>query len=495
MRKITYLIILFLSLFLVSCKSVVDVEKIVITPKLIDHKIHELYDKNDVVVKEISKDIDLKSILEKHQGYYFKSSNEKVLTNDGKYIQTNPFNSTITLKLYDKDDNLVKKFSIKTIGYKQKLRDEVEKFSNKVIDKSIYTISSYNKYFNNFKSASDLILIPTTSLAVDNSIKELNLSYNNLKLRNTNPIVEITKDENIQITPLLDTYYKEDEITIFAKKIEDKYISSIKIGNIEYKNPRKPITYSINSNIKIEVVYKDQVYKGFYESLNGIDDQVEFFNKLRDLISVKQITYNDARIVLEKSDISTTNSNKLLGIYDGKLLNNKWDSGKTWNREHVWPRSRFGVYRESMDREIPSIYSDVHNLRAADIETNKNRSNYLFKNPQTPTSKNTVIGTSFYYPGDSQKGDVARILLYMVLRYKNLRLLDIHESTSNYSPEGNSFGTLSTLLKWHIDDPVDEFELNRNNVIYKYQKNRNPFIDYPNLFSPFHKTLMDKLKK
>lgn len=90
-------------------------------------------------------------------------------------------------------------------------------------------------------------------------------------------------------------------------------------------------------------------------------------------------------------------------------------------------------------------------------------------------------------PADFVKGDVARILFYMVVRYDpgynyynetfDLELVD-YTTPDNFDP---ILGKLSTLLEWHVLDPVDDFEVNRNEVIYSYQQNRNPFIDHPEL--------------
>jgi endonuclease I len=114
--------------------------------------------------------------------------------------------------------------------------------------------------------------------------------------------------------------------------------------------------------------------------------------------------------------------------------------------------------------------SDVHNLKPADPQQNSTRSNYPFVQG-TGDAKlitNTSGGVIGFWPGTDDKGDIARILLYMHVRWG----LNITAS---------SVGELSLLLRWHLEDPVDDFERNRNDVIYTYQENRNPFIDYPDL--------------
>ncbi|PKK86896.1 MAG: hypothetical protein CVV63_03100, partial [Tenericutes bacterium HGW-Tenericutes-8] len=86
-----------------------------------------------------------------------------------------------------------------------------------------------------------------------------------------------------------------------------------------------------------------------------------------------------------------------------------------------------------------------------------------------------------YLPDRTEiRGDIARILFYMDIRYDNLKLVYL---SGSQTPAKYQMGDLATLLAWHVMDPVDDFEMNRNNVIYGYQNNRNPFIDHPELVS------------
>ena len=84
-------------------------------------------------------------------------------------------------------------------------------------------------------------------------------------------------------------------------------------------------------------------------------------------------------------------------------------------------------------------------------------------------------------PRDSEKGDVARMLFYMAVRYEG----EDGEPDLELSDEVNTaptpfHGRLSTLLEWHENDPVDDWERRRNDIIYiDFQNNRNPFIDHP----------------
>jgi endonuclease I len=118
------------------------------------------------------------------------------------------------------------------------------------------------------------------------------------------------------------------------------------------------------------------------------------------------------------------------------------------------------------DDDFPSKATDIHNLKPADPDENALRSNDYFDYTGTNDT---------YEPHDDVKGDIARILFYMATMYSDLTL--------NNDPDSNSsdktMGILDILLEWNELDPVDDFERHRNEVLFSYQGNRNPFIDYP----------------
>ncbi len=231
---------------------------------------------------------------------------------------------------------------------------------------------------------------------------------------------------------------------------------------------------AITSNVILYAQWEyssEYTYEGYYEDADGLSGtNLEIF--LRTLVNTgfTRTSYGEARYILDETDADPNNSNNVLTIYDRRSVSGVWDSGITWNREHVWPNSRLGIPR--VTNYSRNIGSDLHNLRAAIPSTNSSRSNYVF-------GYNTS-GT--YYPGEDDKGDVARILFYMYVAYTGMRLTDNVlpvSSTTNYLPAGTEMGILSSLLQWHLEDPVDSFEQNRNEVIFSNQNNRNPFIDHP----------------
>ena len=174
------------------------------------------------------------------------------------------------------------------------------------------------------------------------------------------------------------------------------------------------------------------------------------------------VNYGDSRYILDETDQDPLNQDNLILVYRLTSVPGIWDDGITWNREHVWPQSLLGV---SVTNTTINEGSDLHNLKPANPSENSSRGNEYFDNMDTSLS---------YEPPLESKGDVARILFYMVVMYDNLELVDTE-------PTIYQMGLLAVLLSWHELDPVDDFERNRNNVIDSYQHNRNPFIDYPHL--------------
>jgi len=206
----------------------------------------------------------------------------------------------------------------------------------------------------------------------------------------------------------------------------------------------------------------------YYLSISGLVGQ-ELVLELRSLLNtgLTRKTYDDARVILPISDRDPQNSNNIILVYLGLSVTALWDGGNTWNREHVWPQSLLGVSTNGSSRNVGS---DLHNLKPANPSENSSRSNRFFDSIAVPDVS--------YTPRAAVRGDIARILFYMVIMYDYLQLIDIQpgQALPVYR-----MAMLSVLLEWHEEDPVDEFERNRNQVIYSYQNNRNPFIDYPHL--------------
>lgn len=192
--------------------------------------------------------------------------------------------------------------------------------------------------------------------------------------------------------------------------------------------------------------------------------------------------------ILKQADRDPNNSQNVIQVYTGRSISGpqEFNGGNGWNREHVWPRSR-GAFTTST-----GIGTDVHNLKPSDIDVNQVRGNRVFANciDCTEVISNGMATGSYldntngtFEPRDEVKGDVARIIFYMAVRYEGDGEPDL-EIVDNLLPIGSSppfMSLLSDLLEWNAADPVDEFEANRNEVIFDFQNNRNPFIDHPEL--------------
>ena len=165
----------------------------------------------------------------------------------------------------------------------------------------------------------------------------------------------------------------------------------------------------------------------------------------------------------------------------------EYNSGQGWSREHVWAKSRgnFGTSRVEG--------TDLHNLFAEDISTNSARNNrnfdvgdtrYVDNSGTYSGSTNAFTSSSrwVWEPPDSLKGDVARVIFYMDVRYEgeNGELdLEVTDSLLPSSSQLPLHGNARTLYSWHLLDTVSNQERMRNDTIFKYQNNRNPFVDHP----------------
>jgi len=148
----------------------------------------------------------------------------------------------------------------------------------------------------------------------------------------------------------------------------------------------------------------------------------------------------------------------------------------SWNREHIWPKSHgFPGIRDT-------AYTDIHHLHPEDRSINGDRGTRDFDWGGLPHREAVGCFSDFdsWEPRDEVKGDIARKLFYMAVRYEGINSEYNLELVDETNTSGTFLGRLSTLLEWHELDPVDDNERRRNELIYeKFQHNRNPFIDHP----------------
>ncbi len=225
----------------------------------------------------------------------------------------------------------------------------------------------------------------------------------------------------------------------------------------------------IIQNTIIYAKWKEVQYTGYYLGMDGLSgpNLIIFLNNLLEQMTGRQYVFGNT--ALQVTDRDPNNSSRLIEFYTGASYNATWDGGTTWNKEHVWPQSLLGA---AASNTVINIASDLHNLKPSNPAINTSRSNKWFGLTTT---------TESYYPERTAiHGDIARILFYMDIRWDQLSLVNL---TGLQKPAIFQMGDLQTLLLWHIQDPVDDFERNRNDVLFGYQGNRNPFIDHPELVS------------
>lgn len=231
--------------------------------------------------------------------------------------------------------------------------------------------------------------------------------------------------------------------------------------------------------------------EGYYKAIEG-KQKVELKTALYRVISSGYVSvkYDNLDDVYRTSDI--TASGNIWDVYStctwtfgNKKCGNYKNVCDCYNKEHSIPQSWFGG-------KSP-MYSDAFHLYPTDGKVNGQRSNYPFGECGIGTSlgANALgrLGSStfpgytgtVFEPDDEYKGDFARTYFYFATRYENI-MTSINGATFNKTTyPAFSTWSMNMFLKWHREDPVSQKEIDRNNAIYKWQKNRNPFIDHPEL--------------
>lgn len=392
-----------------------------------------------------------KSIQRNNDGSYTAATPTPRQLNDGSGVVFNPIAISTTLTQYNEGDILDITFTSET---------------NVTADATInFTLNNSNFDTSDY-SGNTTVTIPNGQNTITASIT----------------LVDDTLDEG------------DEELLIKFSNLSSPYIpfnNFVKLRVVDNDFTVAPFGTPLNPTIGI--VASTQPL-GYYDSIDGLTD-TNLRQALQDIIAeegvVRAQTYSDVIDILEEADQNPANSNQVWLVYS-ELARAKLDfqttssNVGTWNREHTFPRSLADY--ESIDadetRNGKDIFwnttadslrhgnSDAHALRAADGPENSSRGNQNYGQYNGPT--NTA---------GSFKGDVARSVLYLAVRYNGLEIVNGFPITDTNDPNfvTGGLGDLVTLLDWHRNDPPDDFEMNRNNVVYEWQFNRNPFIDIPDL--------------
>lgn len=286
-----------------------------------------------------------------------------------------------------------------------------------------------------------------------------------------------------------------------------------------------------SSGNSVEKVYQIEIVEnadssmyiplGYYDSIEGLEGSA-LKSALNDIItghieyiySSKNDIDMDVWELLKITDEDPDNENNVLMFYSGFSMPKECQDGSSeypescyvdsdtegvpikWNREHVWSKSRgdFEIKEGTTTVLALGAHTDLHHLVPEESSMNSTKNNRMFEdcndgddtNVESRGYGNYTCNIWSFEPRDEVKGDVARMLFYMSVRYEgeegdmvDLELVnDPVEDKNSKLPE---YGDLDDLLRWHLDDPVSEYEIFRNQTIYTYQNNRNPFIDIPEL--------------
>ncbi len=241
-----------------------------------------------------------------------------------------------------------------------------------------------------------------------------------------------------------------------------------------------------NNPAQEETEVKQYVYDwnrvSYYESADGLTGSalyLELQNIMTRTHKVK-LTYGEIRYLFKYSDADPNKNNYILTFYTRQSINGTWENGNTWNREHVWPKNQsWSIYGEklykSVDNSDANAGSDLHHIRPELSSYNSSRQDKAFGE-----------SSKFFNPPNEVKGDIARIMFYLAVRYD----MDLDRVTVCESIE--------MLLRWNEEDPVDELEIARNKYVKSRQGNYNAFIDNPwlaDLIFTDYETVISEVKQ
>ncbi len=219
---------------------------------------------------------------------------------------------------------------------------------------------------------------------------------------------------------------------------------------------------------------------GFYNGTEGKTGE-ELKTALHDIINEHvDFSYSDAKYILNYADEDPANTNNMILFYTKRSQSKtSWGSGSNdANREHVWAKSHGNF------EDIRPMDGDAFNLHPADASTNILKSNYDFD--ECSDFGTYIEEADAYYqsprfePSDAAKGEVARTIFYMAVRYEGTQdEIDLEVVDAVNTSSKAEHGKLSTLLQWNRDFPPTDLERRRNERVSEAQRNRNPFIDHP----------------
>ena len=255
---------------------------------------------------------------------------------------------------------------------------------------------------------------------------------------------------------------------VFAGIPSDAFAASITYSKQSNSGTRDVVCTSLDGTSASS--YYTSSYTFDTLSQQGSSQLLQSLRTLMTSTHKKTSTYDNCRDYANRTDCENGNG-KVLLVYTSYSATMSQYNG--WNREHVWPKSLGG-------NNTSGGGADLHHIRPSDASVNSSRGNKKYGNVDGGTAKygsNPATGclgghynSTYFEPLDNVKGDVARICLYVYVRWG-----------SNWGADSITevFQSVDVLLEWMALDPVDTWEMGRNEVVESIQGNRNVFIDYP----------------
>ena len=231
---------------------------------------------------------------------------------------------------------------------------------------------------------------------------------------------------------------------------------------------------------------------GYYTSLDGKSGQA-----LKDAIHElalrhTTLSYGSLWIYFAETDCQTEDHSKVWDMYSNKTYYFRGGTSGVYgmHKEHSMPKSWWGGYDETQGY---AGYTDINHLYPSDGDANMAKSNYPLGEVSNPFFDNgaTRVGSpksgqgggsnSVFEPDDRYKGDFARTYFYMACAYQHYTWRYTYMMTNNSWKSLNDW-SIDLLCRWARNDAVSDKEVDRNEAVQKHQNNRNPFIDFPELF-------------
>lgn len=345
-------------------------------------------------------------------------------------------------------------------------------YLNGIIKSKNFLIISRNISKEGFQNGFNINLDPSTNFLNSNNKLIINKSYQRFILMGSNGIVDNSSKSFLRNKGKVAV---RNDFTLFNESsFNFEPVSSATPGELT------PLQIELfgNTITPDEPTPTDPETEKYYSSANGLTGNSLKAELNRIIKKHKTFSYSDAWKALIETDEDPNNPSNFILIYTGRSIP-KTSTYPLWNREHVWAKSHgnFGTSN--------GPGTDLHHLRPADVSVNSTRGNKDFDigGMEDKEAAGNFTDNDSWEPRDEVKGDIARMIFYMAVRYEgndgyvDLEITEGVNSSPNKEP---LHGNLSVLKSWNELDPVSDMEKARNDEIYiNWQGNRNPFIDHP----------------